>query len=100
MATTVAERVSVLEVKVENINEKIDDVKNDINQNQTSLLEALKAMREESTKQHGELAGKVKDLQSIKDKWIRYTLIGLAFAAGAGWIGHPSMATLIKFVGL
>lgn len=100
MAETVAERVSVLEVKVENINEKIDDIKTDINQNQASLLDALKAMREESTKQHSELAGKVKDLQSIKDKWIRWALIVLAFAAGAGWIGHPNIATLIKFVGL
>jgi DNA repair exonuclease SbcCD ATPase subunit len=97
---TVAERVSVLETKVDNFNEKLDDVKDDITSNHTSLIETLKEMREESTKQHGELAGKVKDLQQIKDKWIKYSMIGLAFAAGAGWIGNPNMATLLKFVGL
>jgi DNA repair exonuclease SbcCD ATPase subunit len=97
---TVAERVSVLETKVDNFNEKLDDVKDDITSNHTSLIETLKEMREESTKQHGELAGKVKDLQQIKDKWIKYGMIGLAFAAGAGWIGNPNMATLLKFVGL
>lgn len=97
---TVAERVSVLETKVDNFNEKLDDVKQDITANHTSLVETLKTMREESTKQHGELAGKVKDLQTLKDKWIKYGMIGLAFAAGAGWIGNPNMATILKFVGL
>jgi N-acetylglutamate synthase/N-acetylornithine aminotransferase len=97
---TVAERVSVLETKVDNFNEKLDDVKQDITANHTSLVETLKSMREESTKQHGELAGKVKDLQQVKEKWIKYTMIGLAFAAGAGWIGNPNMATILKFVGL
>jgi len=97
---TVAERVSVLETKVDNFNEKLDDVKDDITSNHTSLIETLKEMREESTKQHGELAGKVKDLQQIKDKWIKYGMIGLAFAGGAGWIGNPNMATILKFVGL
>ena len=56
-------------------------------------------MREESTAQHNELAGKVKDLEGFKNKWVRWILIGLAFAAGAGWI-HQDLAGLIKFVGL
>jgi len=97
---TVAERVSVLETKVDNFNEKLDDVKTDITSNHTSLVKTLQEMREESTKQHGELAGKVKDLQEVKDKWLKYGMIALAFMAGAGWIGNPSMTTLLKFVGL
>ena len=97
---TVTERVSVLETKVENFNEKFDDIKQDITSNQASLLNTLSEMREASTTQHADMAGKIKDLQTLKDKWIRYGMIGLAFAAGAGWIGNPNMATVLKFVGL
>lgn len=97
---TVAERVSVLETKVENFNEKFDDIKQDITTNQSSLINTLKEMREASTTQHAEMAVKIKDLQQIKDKWMKYGMIALAFAAGAGWIGNPNMSTLLKFVGL
>jgi N-acetylglutamate synthase/N-acetylornithine aminotransferase len=97
---TVAERVSVLETKVDNFAEKMDDVKTDISSNQHTLLETLKEMREASTTQHSEMAGKIKELEGFKNKWVRYGMIGLAFAAGAGWIGNPSMATVLKFVGL
>jgi hypothetical protein len=97
---TVAERVSVLETKVENFNEKFDDIKLDITSNQASLLDTLKDMREASTTQHAEMAAKIKDLQVLKDKWIKYSMVALAFAAGAGWIGNPNMASLLKFVGL
>ena len=100
LMATVAERVSVLETKVENFNEKFDDIKLDITSNQASLLDTLKDMREASTTQHAEMASKIKDLQILKDKWIKYGMIGLAFAAGAGWIGNPNMATLLKFIGL
>jgi predicted nucleic acid-binding Zn-ribbon protein len=97
---TVAERVSVLETKIDNFDEKFDDIKQDITNNQSSLISTLKEMRDSSTSQHAEMAAKIKDLQQIKDKWIKYSMIALAFAAGAGWIGNPSMSTLLKFVGL
>ena len=97
---TVAERVSVLETKVDNFDEKFDDIKNDITSNQTSLIATLSEMRDASTSQHAEMAAKIKDLQVLKDKWIKYSMMALAFAAGAGWIGNPNMATLLKFVGL
>ena len=97
---TVAERVSVLETKIENFDEKFDDIRLDITTNQTSLVVTLKEMRDVSTSQHAEMAAKIKDLQVLKDKWIKYSMVALAFAAGAGWIGNPNMATLLKFVGL
>ena len=97
---TVAERVSVLETKVDNFNEKLDDVKSDITTNHTSLLTKLTEMQTASTSQHAEMAGKIRDLQQVKEKWVKYTMIALAFAAGAGWIGNPNMATILKFVGL
>jgi N-acetylglutamate synthase/N-acetylornithine aminotransferase len=97
---SVAERVSVLETKVENFNEKFDDIKLDITTNQSSLIATLSEMREASTTQHAEMASKIKDLQQVKEKWIKYSMVALAFAAGAGWIGNPNMATILKFVGL
>jgi len=97
---TVTERVSVLETKVDNFNEKFDDIRHDITTNQNSLIGTLTEMRDASTSQHADMAAKIKDLQQIKDKWIKYSMMALAFAAGAGWIGNPSMATLLKFVGL
>jgi hypothetical protein len=97
---SVAERVSVLETKVDNFNEKLDDVKQDITNNHTSLVVTLKTMRDESTAQHGELAGKVKDLQQIKDKWMKYGMIALAFAAGSGWLQTANVKDLIKLFGL
>ena len=97
---TVAERVSVLETKIENFDEKFDDIRLDITTNQTSLVGTLKEMRDASTSQHAEMAAKIKDLQVLKDKWIKYSMVALAFAAGAGWIGNPNMTSLLKFVGL
>ena len=97
---TVAERVSVLETKVDNFDEKFDDIKSDIVSNHSSLLIKLNEMQTASTTQHAEMATKIKDLQTVKEKWVRYAMIGLAFAAGAGWIGNPNMATILKFVGL
>jgi hypothetical protein len=97
---TIPERVSVLEVQVANINEKIDDVKNDISSNHTTLLTTLTAMRDESTNQHNELAGKVKDLEKIKNKWQLYLMVALAFAAGAGWLHTTNFPAILKFLGL
>jgi len=97
---SVGERVSVLETKVDNFNEKLDDVKNDITINHSTILTRLSEMQVASTKQHSEMATKISDLEKIKEKWIKYTMITLAFAAGAGWIGNPNIATILKFVGL
>jgi hypothetical protein len=57
-------------------------------------------MRDTSSSQHNEMSEKIKELEGFKNKWVRYVVIGLAFAAGAGWISNPSMGTLLKFVGL
>jgi hypothetical protein len=97
---TLPERVAVLEVKVDNIDEKIDEMKQVQHTNHTGILDELKAMREESTSQHNELAGKVKDLQTVKDKWMRYGMVALAFAAGAGWIHATNIQAVLKIFGL
>jgi DNA repair exonuclease SbcCD ATPase subunit len=97
---SVAERVSVLETKVDNFNEKLDDVKGDITANHESLIKQLQDMQTASTTQHSELAGKIKDLQTLKDKWIKWGMVALAFMAGAGWIHATNIKELIKLLGL
>jgi chromosome segregation ATPase len=104
---TLPERVAVVETKVHQIEEKIDDLKIDVkdlhdclDNTRDQLAEKLKEMSDDSTKQHNELAGKIKELQSVKDKWIKYSLAAMAFAAGAGWINTMNLPHILKFLGL
>jgi hypothetical protein len=106
MATT-AERLGIVETKVANLDEKIDDIKIDIKEvhdclDRTGdlLTTQLQLMHTESCKQHNELSCKIADLEKSKNKIMQYALIAMAFAAGAGWIGNTNLANLLKFIGL
>jgi septation ring formation regulator EzrA len=101
------ERVAVVEIKVEAINEKLSDIKADVKEmhdcldNTRDLLaEQLKVMAEASNNQHSELAAKIGDLEKVKNKWQQYVMILLAFGAGTGWLGHVNAAQILKFIGL
>jgi peptidoglycan hydrolase CwlO-like protein len=90
---TVPERVSVLEVKVENIDNKLDDIKVDVkdlhdclDRTRDSVMEQLSKMHDDSCAQHNELARKIKDLEQFKQKWVYMVAGGIAVA---GWVsGH------------
>lgn len=104
---TVAERVSVVEVKVVNLDEKLDDLKVDVKElhdcldrTGDNLAKTLEEMRVESTSQHNELAGKIKDLEKQKQKLMTYGLVCMAFVAGLGWTGQLNIQTIFKFFGL
>lgn len=86
---TVAERVSVVEVQVVNINEKIDEIKVDVNTMGTGIHHRLDQMYDASCQQHAELAqsiknthselnSKINELQQFKQKWMYLILGGLA----------------------
>lgn len=101
------ERVAVVEIKVEAINEKLSDIKADVKEmhdcldNTRDLLaEKLKEMSDASNSQHAELAAKIGDLEKIKSKWTTYAMVALAFTAGAGWLNSVHLPHLIKFFGL
>lgn len=82
----VQERVSILETKVDGINEKIDDVKSDVRENHNELKTQLKTMYDASCTQHAELAKKINDIEGFKNKWTYIIFGGLAVA---GWVtGH------------
>jgi phage shock protein A len=104
---TLPERVSVLETKVENVNEKLVDLKSDVKEmhdcldNTRDLLaEKLREMSDESTRQHDELAGKIGSLEKLKNKATMYAMAALAFAAGTGWINAINFPHILKFLGL
>lgn len=87
---TVPERVSVLETKVDNIEEKIDDLKVDVkdmhdclDNTRDGIMAQLKVMHDINVDQHGELAGKIKDLEQFKTKWVYLSAGALA---ALGWV--------------
>ena len=105
--TALPERVAVVEIKVEAINEKLSDIKADVKEmhdcldNTRDLLaEKLKEMSEASNSQHAELAGKIGDLEKLKNKYTMYLMVLLAFGAGTGWLGHLDLPLILKFVGI
>ena len=106
MATTV-ERLGIVETKVENLNEKLDDIKIDVKEmhdcldkTRDGVMSKLDEMYGASCEQHSQLASKIKELEKIKTKYTTYAMMTMAFIAGAGWIGNPSAASLLKFLGL
>lgn len=100
MATTV-ERLGIVETKVANLDEKLDDVKHDIksvhdclDRTGDELKDQLKVMHEASVAQHGELAGKISELEKFKQKWI-YTIAGGAVVLS--WLSAHA-DTVLKFM--
>jgi cell division protein FtsL len=85
MTPTVAERVGVTEVQIDHLEQKLDDLKQDVHDMRTELTTQLKSMQEASTQQHGELAKKISEVSKFKDTLINYgtaSVVILSFAGG------------------
>jgi len=105
--TALPERVAVVETKVINIEEKLDELKvgvrdmHDCLDNTRDLLtEKLSEMSQASDAQHSDLYQKINELEKVKSKVTMYLMVGLAFAAGAGWINAINFPHILKFLGL
>jgi hypothetical protein len=101
------ERVAVVETKVINIEEKLDDLKigvkdmHDCLDNTRDLLaEKLSEMSIASDAQHNDLYQKINELEKVKSKFTMYAMVGLAFAAGTGWLNSVHLPHLLKFLGM
>ena len=101
------ERVAIVETKVDQIEEKLDDLKADVKEmhdcldiTRDGIMEQLGKMHDASCAQHNELAGKVKEIQTFKNKVSMYLMAVLAFAAGTGWLNSVQFPHLLKFLGL
>ena len=86
MATTV-ERIGIVETKVENLSEKMDDLKVDVkdmhdclDKTRDSLIEKLDEMYSASCEQHAELAKKISNLEQIRQKMMWMVAGAVAFA--------------------
>lgn len=92
MASTV-ERISVVETKVENLNEKLDHLKVDVKEmhncldkTRDDLTSKLDQMYNASCSQHAELAKEISSLKKDKDKVVWFVGGAIAFL---GWAsGH------------
>ena len=119
------ERVSVLETKVENINEKLIDLKADVkdlhdclDNTRDLLADKLEKMQEEyransikyfehSEKLHAadgsiheKMDTRLGEPEKVKNKYTMYAMVVLAFAAGTGWLNAVSFPHILKFLGL
>ena len=81
MASTI-ERLGIVETKVENLNEKLDDLKLDVKEMHDCLDKTrdiietkLEIMYQASCTQHAEMAKKISTIERFKDKWM-YTFAG------------------------
>ena len=84
MATT-AERLGVVETKVANLDEKLDEIKVDVKEmhdcldkTRDSVMAKLDDMYGASCDQHSQLAKKISELEGFKQKWIYMTAGGIA----------------------
>ena len=57
-------------------------------------------MSQASDEQHQDLYQKINELEKVKSKVTMYLMVGLAFAAGAGWINAINFPHILKFLGL
>jgi predicted nuclease with TOPRIM domain len=106
MATT-AERLGIVETKVSNLDEKLDELKVDVkdmhdclDKTRDGVMSKLDEMYDASCTQHDQLATKISELEKFKNKYTTYAMIALAFAAGTGWLNSISLPHIFKFVGL
>jgi flagellar capping protein FliD len=96
----IEERIGIVETKVENLNEKLDDLKIDVkdmhdclDKTRNDLTGQLTQMYDASCSQHASLAKEISELKSQRDKWI-WTSAGII--AAIGWVsGHTEMIAKI-----
>ena len=100
MATT-TERLGIVETKVENLNEKLDGLKEDVKEmhdcldkTREGLTDKLDEMYNASCNQHKSLAEEINALKTQRDKWL-WTAAGAI--AVMGWVsGHTE--TIMKII--
>jgi predicted RNase H-like nuclease (RuvC/YqgF family) len=119
------ERVGIVETKVESIKEQISDLKADVkemhdclDQTRDLLADKLEKMQDEyrvnsgrffehadklhaeDQTAHSKLAGRIGEIEKLKNKYTMYAMVALAFAAGTGWLNATSFPHVLKFLGL
>lgn len=85
-------RVAVLEEQVKNLDEKLDEVKVEVqklhdclDRTRDDLSATLKEMRSEAGIQHLAISNRLEEFEKIKTKW---TYLVLGAIAAAGWLSN------------
>ena len=85
-----AERLGIVETKVENLDSKMDELKVDVkdmhdclDKTRDDLTAKLDEMYGASCAQHAELAAKIAAMEKLKDKWTYATMGGIVVI---GWL--------------
>lgn len=120
---TTQERLGIVETKVQNLTEKVDDLKTDVKDvhecldrtrdsleskldtmlveyrdNREKYYARLDTMEAEAKLAHGTLETKIASLEQVKSKYTMYGIAVLAFIAGAGWMTNDNLHKLFKFL--
>ena len=120
---TTQERLGIVETKVQNLTEKVDDLKTDVKDvhdcldrtrdsleakldqmlveyrdNREKYYARLDVMETEAKAAHGLLENKISSLEKVKNKYTLYGIAILAFLAGAGWMTNDNLHKLFKFL--
>ena len=120
---TTQERLGIVETKVQNLTEKVDDLKvgvkdmhdcldrtrdqldqkldtmlTEYRDNRDRYYQRLDEMEDEAKLAHGALEAKISHLEKIKNKYTLYSIATLAFLAGAGWMTNDNLHKLFKFL--
>jgi hypothetical protein len=120
---TTQERLGIVETKVQNLTEKVDDLKTDVRDvhdcldrtrdsleskldhmlveyrdNREKYYARLDVMESEAKAAHGVLERKISNLEKVKTKYTLYGIAALAFVAGAGWMTNDNLHKLFKFL--
>jgi hypothetical protein len=97
---TAAERISVVETKVENLGEKLDELKVDVrdmhdclDKTRNGLTEKLEEMYDASCSQHAALAKEISNIKSQRDRLV-WTFAGV-LAAGGFFAGHADKILML-----
>ena len=101
MATS-AERLGIVETKVENLNEKLDDLKVDVkdmhdclDKTRDTIEEKLEQMYQASCTQHAEMSKKISTMERFKDKWM-YTFGGGMIVVSWASANTESIIAILK----
>ena len=80
--------------------DKLEKMQEEYRVNSTKFFEHAEKLHAEDIATDEKLAGKIAELEKVKNKYTMYAMVGLAFAAGTGWINAVNFPHILKFLGL
>jgi len=80
--------------------DKLEKMQAEYRANSNKFFEHAEKLHAEDIATDEKLAGKIAELEKVKSKFTMYAMVGLAFAAGTGWINAVNFPHILKFLGL